>query len=423
MNSQFRERGCAPESVFEAAVFARSTRATFVKRTVAVAGGVAAAGAIEPLAALGALKDGDPRPIPAGCPALLAGGERSVRSRATAGDGFRDVDHHRLRRRCCRCRHPGVSARQPGRKLLVRLRHAVHEGPLRRLERPPSAGCVRVRRIDPSRIRGTRQQHPAPRLRTWHRTLRLFLDDPGRGVLREPATGKGGRPLPGHSPPGRRLRRLRQRELLGSAVPRRRAPPRWSVSTSSGRAAATPARSTTPSTASWGTTGPARRRSASGHATSARMSNTAPTPKDSRPQARPASAAKKTASTPRRRPPPVFGIGLATLAIPRTSGSSSKRARSTRMGTVHEGERPGPFHAATPMTVSVAIGSEPRHQLDDPLREIAFGRSLKRTLVTRAFRRLGRCPRRRPQMCPRAAGPDTHRAPATSTSSFPASCW
>ena len=66
MTSQISERGCTPDSIFEGATLARLTRATFVKRTAAVAGGMAAFGALEPRAALGAAKAGDPRPIPGG---------------------------------------------------------------------------------------------------------------------------------------------------------------------------------------------------------------------------------------------------------------------------------------------------------------------------------------------------------------------
>ena len=66
MTSQIGERGCTPDSIFEGAALARLTRATFVKRTAAVAGGMAAFGALEPMAALGAAKAGDPRPIPGG---------------------------------------------------------------------------------------------------------------------------------------------------------------------------------------------------------------------------------------------------------------------------------------------------------------------------------------------------------------------
>jgi len=66
MTSQIDQRGCTPDSVFEGAALARLTRATFVKRTAAVAGGMAAIGALEPVAALGAAKAGDPRPIPGG---------------------------------------------------------------------------------------------------------------------------------------------------------------------------------------------------------------------------------------------------------------------------------------------------------------------------------------------------------------------
>ena len=60
-------------------------------------------------------------------------------------------------------------------------------------------------------------------------------------------------------------------------IRRRRASPRLSVSTSSGRAAAKAARSTTLTSASWGIFAPVMRRSASGRITSARMWNTAPT--------------------------------------------------------------------------------------------------------------------------------------------------
>jgi hypothetical protein len=66
MTSRVPDRRCAPASVFERAADARLTRATLMRRTAAVAGGAAALAALEPLAALGAARDGDPRPIPGG---------------------------------------------------------------------------------------------------------------------------------------------------------------------------------------------------------------------------------------------------------------------------------------------------------------------------------------------------------------------
>jgi hypothetical protein len=58
--------GVLSRSVFERTALARFSRATFLRRTAMVAGGAAAFGALDPLAAFGGVKAGDPRPIPGG---------------------------------------------------------------------------------------------------------------------------------------------------------------------------------------------------------------------------------------------------------------------------------------------------------------------------------------------------------------------
>ena len=54
------------QETFERASLASLSRATFLRRSAVVAGGVAGFGALSPAAAFGHRKPGDPRPIPGG---------------------------------------------------------------------------------------------------------------------------------------------------------------------------------------------------------------------------------------------------------------------------------------------------------------------------------------------------------------------